>query len=221
MVKYDNVYKIIIIGNNCTGKTTLCHNYINKSCLENVESTIGIDFHSNIMDVCGKKIKIILWDTAGQETFRSLIKSYYKNTCGVVVVYDITNKKSFEDVKYWIDEFNSQNSCENIDHIHRPMLIGNKIDLDGNKYSRRKISYNEGLMFAKKNNCFFYELSSVNLIEIRRAFDTYIDYLVNNFTEKNCGCVDMINDLYKKPKTVNLDNSFFKNFNLIPFCSVL
>jgi small GTP-binding protein len=224
MRNYDNVYKIIIVGNNCTGKTTLCHNYINNTVMANVESTIGIDFHSNILEIGDRKIKIILWDTAGQEAFRSLIRSYYQNTCGVIIVYDITNRKSFEDVKYWIDEFQAYNSCKNEIHTHNPMIIGNKTDLANGKYTKCKISYDEGYSFAKKNNCFFFELKKNDFVEIKRAFDTYIEYLVDNFTEKSCGCALVIKDLYEKPPTVKIDNSCFtsfRNFHLMPFCSIL
>ena len=220
-LSYDKLYKIIVVGNNCTGKTTLCHNYINNSLLATASSTIGIDFHSSVMDVSGTKIKIILWDTAGQEAFRSLIRTYYKNTCGVVIVYDITSRRSFEDVKYWISEYDKHNTCNNMSHIHNPMIIGNKIDLSGGKYIKRKISYQEGLLFAKNNDCFFYELSQGDLTEIKRAFDTYIDYLVYNFTEKSCGCVNKIQELRDKSTAEDLGESCFKKDKLFSFCSVL
>ena len=131
----DYIYKSIIIGDANIGKTTINQVYIKSSVLNSYyEPTIGIEFGSKIFkiktggevggDVC---IKLHAWDTAGQEAFKSIVRNYYRDICLVFLVYDITNRKSFANLNYWLNELHRFNPCN---HTHFYILIGTKVDLD-------------------------------------------------------------------------------------------
>lgn len=108
------------------------------------------------------KIKLQIWDTAGQERFRSITYSYYRNTVGCLIVYDITNRESFLNVKDWLSE--AKQCVEESDVVF--MLVGHKID----KESRRVVSTEEGERFAEANNMMFIETSAKVLCNIEEAF---------------------------------------------------
>ena len=211
---YDRLYKIIVTGNNGVGKTSLCHYYINNFLYNDLQPTIGIDFHSKIVDLHNIKIKVILWDTAGQESFRSLIRSYYTNACGAIIVYDITDRNSFNDLQYWIDEYYVNKTCKNSDHLHRVMIVGNKTDLDkATEYTKRKVSYTEGLEFAQRNKAFFYEMNINDKKQVNLGFDKYIEYLKDNFIERSCGCMQTVSELNTLLKNDDEQSCFSKTTN--------
>ena len=142
-VNFNYLLKYIIIGNSSVGKSCITMRYIHESFAEEFTSTIGVEYGSKNITINGKIYKIQIWDTAGQENFRSITRAYYKNSICACIVYDITNRKSFEDVKLWLEDCKSQ-SPRNILLV----LIGNKIDLE----DKREVSFEEGEKFAKDNN---------------------------------------------------------------------
>ncbi len=125
-------FKLLIIGDSGVGKTNLATRYIfNRFSIEN-NSTIGVEYFSKYIILDQAKFKIHIWDSAGQERYKSITKSYYKGAKGALVVFDITKPESFENSEKWIDELN--NSLEKDLIIY---VIGNKIDLE----KHRKIKY--------------------------------------------------------------------------------
>ena len=154
------VIRITLLGNYEVGKTTLRNVFLDIDFSENILSTVGInkvDTKFKLND--GKEIKLIIWDTAGQERFHSIAISSVKNSQGIILVYDITNRKSFEDLNMWINDINNATDKASI------ILFGNKCDLQN-----RKVSKEEAEKFAKKNNIPYIETSAKLKLNINEGF---------------------------------------------------
>jgi small GTP-binding protein len=164
---YDYLFKVIILGDSSVGKSSICTRFSENKYNNNYDMTIGVEFSSKIINIENKKIKLQIWDTAGQEQFRSMIQSYYRNTSGAIICFDITNKKSFESVKYWIDELNKQSNKAEI------ILVGTKADLE----KKRVIDKKDAINFAAIYNIYYIEVSSLkndNIIELFNNLATSI-----------------------------------------------
>ena len=147
---YNYLLKFIIIGDAAVGKSNLLVRYTSGQFKEEYQLTIGVEFGSNDVIIGDNTYRIQIWDTAGQENFRSITRSYYKNTACAIIVYEISNKKSFENISSWIEE------CKNTAPKSILMvLVGNKCDLDN-----REVTEEEGREFAEKNGMLFFETSA-------------------------------------------------------------
>ena len=147
---YNYLIKFIIIGDAAVGKSNLLLRYTSGQFKEEYQLTIGVEFDSNNVIIGDNTYRIQIWDTAGQENFRSITRSYYKNTACAIIVYEISNKKSFENISSWIEE------CKNTAPKSILMvLVGNKCDLDN-----REVTEEEGREFAEKNGMLFFETSA-------------------------------------------------------------
>ena len=147
---YNYLIKFIIIGDAAVGKSNLLVRYTSGQFKEEYQLTIGVEFGSNNVIIGDNTYRIQIWDTAGQENFRSITRSYYKNTACAIIVYEISNKKSFENISSWIEE------CKNTAPKSILMvLVGNKCDLDN-----REVTEEEGREFAEKNGMIFFETSA-------------------------------------------------------------
>ena len=154
------VIRITLLGNYEVGKTTLRNVFLDIDFSENILSTVGInkvDTKFKLND--GKEIKLIIWDTAGQERFHSIAITSVKNSQGIILVYDITNRKSFEDLNMWINDINNATDKASI------ILFGNKCDLQN-----RQVSKEEAEKFAKKNNIPYIETSAKLKLNINEGF---------------------------------------------------
>jgi small GTP-binding protein len=160
--EYNYLCKYIVIGDGAVGKSNLLLRYAHGQFNPEYQVTIGVEFGIKDVDIGGKTFRIQIWDTAGQEMFRSITRGYYKNSVCACVVYDITNEISFENIKSWIEDCKKHSSKTIL-----LVLIGNKIDLQ----NERKISYEEGEIFAKKNGMLFFETSAKNAINISNIFE--------------------------------------------------
>ena len=148
---YNYLLKFIIIGDAAVGKSNLLVRYTSGQFKEEYQLTIGVEFGSNDVIIGDNTYRIQIWDTAGQENFRSITRSYYKNTACAIIVYEISNKKSFENISSWIEE------CKNSAPKSILMvLVGNKCDLEDN----REVTEEEGREFAEKNGMLFFETSA-------------------------------------------------------------
>ena len=148
---YNYLIKFIIIGDAAVGKSNLLVRYTSGQFKEEYQLTIGVEFGSNNVIIGDNTYRIQIWDTAGQENFRSITRSYYKNTACAIIVYEISNKKSFENISSWIEE------CKNTAPKSILMvLVGNKCDLEDN----REVTEEEGREFAEKNGMLFFETSA-------------------------------------------------------------
>ena len=146
-VNFHYLLKYIIIGDASVGKSNILLKYAHNQFKAEYQLTIGVEFGAKNIKIKDKIYRIQIWDTAGQENFRSITRAYYKNSVCALVVYDITNRQSFENVKAWIEDCKSQSPSTIL-----MALVGNKIDLD----SSRAVSTEEGEDFANMNGMPFF-----------------------------------------------------------------
>ena len=125
MQEYDYLMKLILIGDSGVGKSCLLNQFIEQKFEKSIEPTIGVEFGSKKLTTNNQKVRIQIWDTAGQETFLSITKSYFKGAIGAFLIFDITDKVSFSHITSWLEQINS-NSSKNIVKF----LVGNKSDLE-------------------------------------------------------------------------------------------
>jgi len=160
---YDDLFKTLILGDSNSGKTSLLDRLVNNQFMNCYISTIGIDFNVKTIKLEDEtKVKLQIWDSCGQERFRSLTRSYYRNSSAFIICYDITSLKSFENAKFWIDEIEKYVDDRDIIQI----LVGTKNDLE----DLRQIEYSTGLNYAHSLGIDFIETSSKNDINIKELF---------------------------------------------------
>eukprot|EP00258_Populus_trichocarpa_P042364 XP_024458383.1 GTP-binding protein YPTM2 [Populus trichocarpa] len=143
--EYDYLFKLLLIGDSGVGKSCLLLRFADGSYLDSYISTIGVDFKIRTVEQDGKTMKLQIWDTAGQERFRTITSSYYRGAHGIIVVYDVTDQESFNNVK---------------------LLVGNKSDLTANKV----VSYETAKAFADEIGIPFIETSAKNSTNVEQAF---------------------------------------------------
>ena len=161
----DHAYKILLLGDSSVGKTCFLKRYTDDTFQDAYLSTIGFDFKfKNVTLKSGKEVRVQLWDTAGQERFRTIAKSYYKGAHGIILMYDVSNKKSFDNIRKWINQINEQASKQIC-----VILIANKIDTD-----ERTVTKEEGEALAQKFRLKFFEASAKEKINVDEAFDQII-----------------------------------------------
>ena len=155
--------KIVLLGTQATGKSSLIIRYISDKFEDKYKVTIGGAYlQKDVKLKNGDNLKLHIWDTSGQERFRAITQLYYKDASAAILVYDITSKESLNDLEYWIKQLYENNDTENL----IVACAGNKIDLED-----RKVSYNEGKNFCKENKIpIFYETSAKTNIGIRELF---------------------------------------------------
>jgi len=146
-----NKYKLVFLGEQAVGKTSVITRFMYDTFDNNYQATIGIDFLSKTMYLEERTVRLQLWDTAGQERFRSLIPSYIRDSSGAIVVYDITNRTSFLNTSKWIDDVRAERGSDVV-----IVLVGNKTDLQ----DRRQVSTEEGEERAKELGVQFIETSA-------------------------------------------------------------
>ena len=146
------IIKILTLGDTMVGKSSIVLRFSEDKFNESKFPTIGIDFKTKYIKVRDASVKVLIWDTAGQEKFRNIAKQYYKGANGVLLIYDVTSRKSFERIDDWLIELKENNK---IDELY-VVLVGNKIDLD----ERREVSKEEGEKYAADNNINYSEVSA-------------------------------------------------------------
>jgi len=174
--------KYIIIGDQNCGKSCLLLQFTDGKFMDQHNVTIGVEFGTRTVEVDGQCLKIQAWDTAGQETFRSITRNYFRNTACALVVYDITRRDTFRHVDAWITECQESAGNENIIIV----LIGNKVDKD----RKRKVSRKEGESLAKQHGILFREVSAKECIGVDEVFESTAKLILNSVDE---GKVDVTN----------------------------
>jgi Ras-related protein Rab-1A len=165
----DATYKAIIIGDTGVGKTALLMRLTDNVFRESYVSTIGVDVKNNIFKVSDKLVKLQMWDTAGQERFRTITQSYYRGADGIIIVFDVTDKDSFDSTSHWMHEIDKANfDCVKF-------LIGNKTDLQ----EKRQVSFEEAQKFSKNHSFDYFETSAkVSGLNVRQAFSKVAEKLL-------------------------------------------
>ncbi|KAF9168401.1 Ras- protein Rab-18 [Actinomortierella ambigua] len=165
--------KLLLIGNSGVGKSSLLLQFTEGTFLpqDEVSATIGVDFKVKVIDVEGKKYKLTIWDTAGQERFRTLTSSYYRGAQGVILVYDVSNRDSFDQLQTWFNELNTYCSSKEV----VKMIVGNKVDRE----SARQVSKQEGLEMARKLQTLFVECSAKTKLGVQQAFEELVQQIID------------------------------------------
>jgi Ras-related protein Rab-1A len=157
----DYLYKLLLLGDSAVGKSSLLLRFADDTFKENQISTIGVDWRIKTVELDGKRIKLQLWDSAGQERFRTIASAYYRGAHGIAIVFDLTDEKTFENVESWLDEV-GQNAAPGV----RKILIGNKVDLT----SERVIDSARARAFADSAGMVYIETSAKHATNVSEAF---------------------------------------------------
>ena len=173
---YDYIFKIVLIGDTCVGKSCILVRFSDDVFVENYVTTIGVDFRFKTMIVKNKIAKIQIWDTAGQERYRSITTAYYRGAAAIIICCDSTNKESFYNINNWIDEI-SKYTDKDVDKL----ILINKCDL----VEERQIDKNEIAKFEKENGIKIMEVSAKTGNGIDKAFEYIIEKLIDKNEKKN------------------------------------
>uniref|UniRef100_A0A6T8NAK7 Rab8 n=2 Tax=Hemiselmis andersenii TaxID=464988 RepID=A0A6T8NAK7_HEMAN len=158
---YDHLIKLLLIGDSGVGKSCLLLRFSDDSFTTSFITTIGIDFKIRTIEQEGKKLKLQIWDTAGQERFRTITTAYYRGAMGILLVYDVTDEQSFNNIRNWIRQI-QQHAADNVNKI----LIGNKCDM----LDKKVIDTARGQALADEFGIKFFETSAKNNINVEKAF---------------------------------------------------
>jgi len=172
---YDHLFKLVLLGDSNAGKSCLLLRFADDTFTESYITTIGVDFRFKTVPVEEKTVKLQIWDTAGQERFRTITSAYYRGADGIVMVYDITDRESFNHIDDWLAEVNryvSDGCCK--------MLIGNKSDLT----AERQVSTEEAQKKAEENGMLFMEASAKAGSNVDVAFKTVSGELIKSRAHK-------------------------------------
>ncbi|XP_037539457.1 ras-related protein Rab-8B [Nematolebias whitei] len=172
---YDYLFKLLLIGDSGVGKTCLLFRFSEDSFNTTFISTIGIDFKIRTIELEGKRVKLQIWDTAGQERFRTITTAYYRGAMGIMLVYDICNEKSFDNIKNWI-----RNIEEHASSDIEKMILGNKCDMT----DRRQVSKDRGEKLAIDYGVKFLETSAKSGLNVEEAFYTVAKDILHNLRSK-------------------------------------
>ena len=171
----DITIKLLLIGNAYVGKTLIVQKFIDNAFSKSTVSTIGMDLQSKVIEINGKKVKYLLWDTAGEERMKTMTYSYYRGCHVILVVYDVTDRKSFQNVTTWvecIDKFAKSNVLI--------ILVGNQTDLE----DKRIISKEEGKSLAEQNGLKYYEISALKITGLHEMFEDIAKEYVEIYEQK-------------------------------------
>nr|GFB53199.1 Ras-related protein RABE1c [Tanacetum cinerariifolium] len=159
---YDYLIKLLLIGDSGVRKSSLLLRFSDGSFTTSFITTIGIDFKIRTVELDGKRIKLQIWDTAGQECFRTITTAYYRGAMGILLVYNVTNKSSFNNIRNWIHNI-EQHASDNVNKI----LVGNKADMDE---SKRVVPTAKGQALADEDGITFFETSANTNLNVEEVF---------------------------------------------------
>lgn len=189
------MYKLLLLGDSAVGKTCLLLRYSDSTFQEMHLSTIGLDYRLKTVSLGGgKKVKVQIWDTAGQDRFYSITKNYYKGAQGILLVFDITDFGSFSHTKKWLEQIREETSENTVIY-----LIGNKSDLSAN----RSVDTNLAIKIAEENGLKYRETSAKSGYNIDQTFTDLITEIDGIYSQNNYEMISG-NKIRKKIK-VNMD----------------
>jgi small GTP-binding protein len=172
---FDYMCKILLVGDSGVGKSSLMLKFTEDVFKGSLMSTVGLDFKIKTIIVDGKRVKLQIWDSAGQERFRNITKAYYRGAHAVVLVYDITQQESYDNITYWLSEVEKNNSGNIL-----KMMVGNKSDLE----NQRIITTKDAADFCQIRNIEFMETSAKDGVHVHDLFTHVIkEHLKRNEKE--------------------------------------
>jgi len=158
--KYDYFFKLLIIGDSNVGKQPFLSRFIDDSFTATYFPTVGLDVKVKIINFQNKNVKLQIWDTAGEERFRTVTKTYYKGSHGIILMYDVTDQNSFKNIRNWMKQIEA-----NADKSVRKVLVGHKCD-----EPNRVVTEEEGKKFAEEFNMGFFESSAKSNKNVNEVF---------------------------------------------------
>lgn len=167
---YDYLFKLLLIGDSGVGKTCVLFRFSEDAFNATFISTIGIDFKIRTIELDGKKIKLQIWDTAGQERFHTITTAYYRGALGIMLVYDVTNENTFQNISKWMRRI-EDHANEDVDRI----LVANKCDLE----SARLITRESGELLARNYGIQHVETSALSSENVEQAFILLTEQILN------------------------------------------
>jgi small GTP-binding protein len=173
-MSYDEKCQLLIIGDSFVGKTSILDRYANNRFNSNYLATIGLENFTKDEVINGKTVRIKIWDTAGQEKFQSLTKGFFRNAQGIMVVYDVTNSETYQNIKYWTQSIKTHLGSET-DNI-AVIIIGNKIDSQV-----REVNKEEAELYSSELGYRYFETSA----KTGQNINSTIEYLVNEVLKIN------------------------------------
>ncbi|VDP24140.1 unnamed protein product [Schistosoma margrebowiei] len=182
-MSYAYLFKYIIIGDTAVGKSCLLLQFTDQRFQPVYDLTIGVEFGARMVNIGDKQIKLQVWDTAGQESFRSITRSYYRGAAGALLVYDVTRRDTFNHLASWLQDARQHASPNMV-----ITLVGNKCDLD----ARREVKQEEAEAFARENNLLFLETSAKTGVNVEQAFATTARAI---YERLQLGLLDINNDV--------------------------
>ncbi|CAD8184873.1 unnamed protein product [Paramecium pentaurelia] len=175
LVEQEIVFKFLLLGGPSVGKSAFLIKYTDELFMEQYIPTIGVDFKAKHLEFNDKSIKLQIWDTAGQERFMTIVQSYFQGANGIFIIYDITNRESFNDIWKWLEQ---------ADKYAKPdvlkMLVGNKSDLNG----QREVTVEEGQKFANSKGMFFIETSAKEGFNVEQAIKNFLLEVLSQYESK-------------------------------------
>nr|KAG5688042.1 hypothetical protein BaRGS_003588 [Batillaria attramentaria] len=163
--RIDYLFKLVIIGDSGVGKTSLLLKYVDDVFSDTFISTIGVDFKIRTIEKDGKKVRLQIWDTAGQDRFRNIVATFYRNANGILLVYDVTDMDSFLNVRTWLGEIDRYSG-----HKAKKVLVGNKSDLE----SQRQVSLETARVMAQDGGMMHLETSAKTSSNVEQLFDDLV-----------------------------------------------
>lgn len=194
---YDYMFKVLLLGDAGVGKTSLMWRFSDDVFNHTYISTIGIDFKLRTIEVLGQKVRLQVWDTAGQERFHAISVSYYRTAAGIMLVYDITRRRSFENIAKWLRKIDEHAKEDVI-----KLLIGNKCDME----HPRAVMREEGEKLADEYDMAFFETSAKENESIDEAFECIVEEIMKRFVpgwgvkEKDKPAKDAVVEIKKKSR---------------------
>ncbi len=185
--KADLSYKFVLVGDSSVGKSAILTRFADNHFASHYSNTIGVDFRFRTIAFGKKTIQLQIWDTAGQEKFRTLTSSYYRNANCVVLVYDVTNERSFNHTKDWLEEV--QRAVPADGRKPQYILLGNKSDLMASKC----VPTEKAKKFATEHSMFFMECSAKDGTNVDTAFLTAAETLLNQDAKGQSQQGDVVN----------------------------
>mmetsp|Transcript_13361 Transcript_13361/g.19153 ORF Transcript_13361/g.19153 Transcript_13361/m.19153 type:complete len:236 (-) Transcript_13361:149-856(-) len=165
---YDFIFKIVLLGDSAVGKTNIVSRFVKNEFILDTKSTIAVEFSNKavLVNNGNKEVKAQIWDTSGQERYRSIASSYYRGALGCLVCYDVTNRQSFDHVTSWVSQLKQYADADCL-----IMIVGNKTDLE----DKRNVSRREGLTYARKFGHAFIETSAKEALGVNTAFARLVE----------------------------------------------
>jgi small GTP-binding protein len=172
--KFDYSLKIVVVGDSGVGKTCLLIRFVRDIFDEESQPTLGVEFLTKIVQTEKHRIQLQLWDTAGQELFRSVTRGYYRGSAGALLLFDLTNRDSFESIARWLQDIRDVARADVV-----TVLIGNKADLA----DQRQVTSEEAAAFAKENGMAFFETSAKTGLNVAESVDGCVGSIEKNVEE--------------------------------------